>query len=79
MPVLTLAECRKCINEMIESSDRISVCTFYGKLLYVDIDSDWLDSFNYDTHNGDNTAYTVINALKKEQLNTAILRFFTYR
>jgi hypothetical protein len=74
MPKLDLVQCRKDINMMIASNDKIEVCTYFGRLVYVDITGDYLDSFNYDVHNGDDAALSVVTELKKEELLKAVLR-----
>ena len=74
-PILTISLAKNALNYMIGNNDLLSVCTFYGKLLYVDITGDYLDPFNYNAHNGKFLAEEIILHLKKRLLKECLLKF----
>lgn len=77
-PLLTLKDARYAINNMIANNDLISVCTFYGRMIYVDITDDYLDSYNYDMHNGKNAAKKIVDKLKLDQLSQCVIRYYLH-
>ena len=76
-PVLTIEIARKALNNMIANNDLLTVCTFYGRPLYVDITDEFLDPYNYDTYNGRDATQKVVNRLKKDILDKCLIRHVT--
>jgi hypothetical protein len=73
-PVLTVELAKEALNNMISNNDLLSVCTFYGRPVYVDITNDTLDPSNYDMHNGKKLAELVVTKLKKKLLDACLLK-----
>lgn len=76
-PVLTIELARYALNNMIANNDSLSVCTFYGKPLYIDITGDFMDPDIYDTYNGKNLTSKVVDKLKKNILDKCLIRHIT--
>ena len=45
-PILTLEIAKKDINFMLADSRDIDLTTYYGRMLYIDITGDYVDTFN---------------------------------
>lgn len=74
-PTLTPELANDALRNMISNNDKLLVCTFYGRLVYVDITDDVLDGSNYDMHNGKKLASLVVAKLKKKLLDTCLLKY----
>lgn len=73
-PVLTVELAKKALNELISNNSLLSVCTFYGKPLYVDITDDIFDPTDYNDNNGDSLGELVVTKLKKRILDECLLK-----
>lgn len=71
---LTLKKARRDLKYMIINNRKLHLTTYYGKALFIDISSDYLDPFAYDMYNADGLAQKVIAVLKIQQLEKIILR-----
>jgi hypothetical protein len=76
MPNATLEKARRDINHMIANERPLYLTTYYGKLLYIDITGDYLDPFTYNMYNGSYKAEKMINALKQDELEATVLRYY---
>jgi hypothetical protein len=77
-PVLTLNKVRRDINYMIENGRNIELNTYYGKLLFVNITGDYLDTFTYNIYNGCSAAEHISTDLKIEELSRCVLKYHTF-
>ena len=77
-PILTMHDTKLDLNYMILNKRELSLTTYYGKLLYIDITNDYLDTSIYNMYNGDKLAELVICALKLDEMQKTILRYYTW-
>ena len=59
-PILTEQQARDDINYMIQDNRPLELTTYYGRLIFVNISSDYLDTFTYNMYNGDDMAERII-------------------
>jgi len=75
---LTLDQVRDDINNMLANGTEITLGSYQGKLLYVKISDDYLDTLQYNSHNGNGSAERIINEIKKEELNKVLLAYYKF-
>lgn len=74
-PILTEQQARNDINYMLQDSRKLELTTYYGRILFIDITGDYLDTFTYNIYNGDNTAENIIRLIKLEEMSKIILNY----
>lgn len=77
IPKLSIEQTKIDIKQMMKEFNIIYLTSYYGKYLFVDLSSDYLDVSYYNIYNGRGLAEKIINRIKKEELNKGILRFYT--
>lgn len=74
-PILTEQQAREDINYMLQDKRKLELTTYYGRVLFLDISGDYLDTFTYNIYNGDNAAEDIIRLIKIEELSKVILNY----
>jgi len=77
-PVLTPEDAKKDINHMIANNREIYLTTYYGRMLFIDITGDYVETFNYDLYNGRNSAKKIIDSLKEEELKKTMCNYYKF-
>jgi hypothetical protein len=77
-PVLTIEDARKDINCMLANNRDIDLTTYYGRMLFIDITGDYVDTFNYDLYNGLNKAKKIIDLLKEKELRHTLYTYYKF-
>lgn len=77
-PKVTLDEIRNDINFMIENNREIDITTYHGKLLFINITTDTVDTKQYNMYNGTRAAENIIRKLKLEELEKSILNYYKF-
>ncbi len=77
-PTLTLQTVTDDINHMINNDRDIDLTTYHGRMLFIDITNDYIDTFNYDLYNGRGSAKKIIDILKEEELKRTICTYFKF-
>ena len=77
LPMLTRATAKQDLSQMIINKRDLSLTTYYGKLLYIDLSEDWLDTSIYNLYNGQRLAELVISTLQLEEMQRTVLRYYT--
>ncbi len=75
---LTLEEIRNDINYMILNNRDLCVTTYYGKMLFIDVSKDYVDTNLYNLYNGKNKAELIIRNLKLKELEKTLIKYYTF-
>jgi hypothetical protein len=78
-PRLNIERCRNDINHMFINNKNIEVTIYYGRLIYINLTDNEVDTFNYNVYNGSEAAEEVINEIKKNQMNKVQLNYYKSR
>jgi hypothetical protein len=65
---LNLKRAKKDIDIMLINERKLNLTTYYGKRLFIDLSSDYLDILAYEASNGRGIAIKIINDMKKEEI-----------
>ena len=80
IPKLTLAQVKTDINEMLKNNRELNLTTYYGRMLYIDITGDFMDTIDYEAFNRlpEEKIIAIVNKLKFEELHNAICKFYIF-
>lgn len=75
-PRATLKDCQLCINQLMDEPF-INITSFFGKKLYLEFDTEYLDheEYNYVNANGMPLAESIIRGMKMNELSKAAALF----
>lgn len=75
-PYVTINDIRNDINFMILNNRDIDVTTYHGKMLFINITRDNIDTTQYNLYNGKYSAENIVRKLKKEELERSVLNYY---
>lgn len=79
IPNLTVEQAANDINHMLYSGRSLSLTTYYGKMMYINITNEMVDVNEYNIYNGDGVAEKIIQELKKQELNNTICTYYKFK
>lgn len=78
-PKLTLSRAAEDLSYKLINRSKLSFYNYYGRTLFVDITTDYMDPCEYDFYNNESgKAQNIIEKLKLEELKKTILKFWIY-
>lgn len=77
-PILTLLDAKRDINHMIANNRDVELTNYYGRMLFINITKDYIETTNYDLYNGRHSAKKIIDALKAQELNGLLCTYYKF-
>lgn len=78
VPTLTLDVVKNDINHMLSDKRDIELTAYYGRMLFVNITGDYMDTTEYDLYNGKYAAKKIIDDLKEGELYNTLCTYYKF-